>query len=293
MSRIITAVPAVFHDDGRLDLTGNARVFQHALRGGVDALFVNGTTAEFPALTREERADLIRTAVREAGADRVVAHVGGASTYEAVAVARDALEAGAETLAALTPFYLPASTAALRDYFGAVRAEAGDTRLFLYLFPDRTGVRVSAEEAALLVRDFGFVGVKVSMPGLGFVEQLLPLLPAGVEVYSGNDGLLATVQRLGGAGVVSGVSSALPTPFVALGDAVASGDAEAEAAAQQLVDAAVAVLGPSIAALKLGLLEQGVIESATVRMAIESPDPGLATRVRDVVRTVMAAESVG
>lgn len=292
MTRIITAVPTAFHNDGRLDLAGNARVFQHALQGGVDALFVNGTTAEFPALTREERAELIRTAVHEAGPDRVIAHVGGASTYEAVGVARDALQAGAHTLAALTPFYLPASAAALRDYFSAVREESGDAHLFLYLFPDRTGVHVDAQEAALLVRELGFVGVKVSMPGLGFVKELLPLLPEGVEVYSGNDGLLATVARLGGAGVVSGVSSALPTPFVKLAEAVASGDRDAEKTTQELVDAAVAVLGPSIAALKLGLVEQGVIESAAVRMAIEAPDPQLTSRVHDVIHSVMTAESV-
>lgn len=268
---LIAAVPSVFETSGALDRGGGTRVFEHALRGGVDALFVNGTTAEFPSLTREERRASVEDALRVAGADRVIAHVGASSAREAKALTSDALDAGATAVAAITPFYLPASLRALRDYFGAVREAAGPAPLYLYLFPARTGIDLSVAETLELVREFGFAGVKVSIPGLDFVRRLIQVLPAGVQVFTGNDGLLAQVSRAGGAGVVSGVSSALPSPLASLADAVDAGDARREAAVQQLVDEAVATLGPSIAAIKTALYHQEVIGSPFVRMAIDAP----------------------
>lgn len=288
---VISAVPNAFEASGALDRDGNIRIFEHALDGGVHALFVNGTTGEFPSLTREERQASVRDALSVGGTDRVIAHVGASSAYEAVALTRDALDAGATAIAAITPFYLSASASALWDYFGAVRQAAGPAALYLYLFPARTGIDVSVPEALQLVREFGFAGVKVSMPGLDFVTRLIEVLPAEVRVFSGNDGLLAQVVRAGGGGVVSGVSSALPAPFVSLAHAVDAGDAAGEAAVQPLVEEAVATLGPSIAAIKTALHRQGIIESPFVRMAIDTLADETIGRIDALIRCAAGCDT--
>jgi 4-hydroxy-tetrahydrodipicolinate synthase len=280
---VITAVPTAFREDGTVDLDGVAAIARHAIEGGVDSLLVNGTTGEFPALTREERASIVRTAVEVAGPERVIAHIGGSSAWEAVGFTADALANGAVALAAITPYFLPATQSGVHDYFDQIRKAAPNVELYAYLFPDRTSVHVLPEDTAQLVADFDLVGVKVSIAGVGYVTDLIAALPNGRRVFSGNDGLQVAVAQAGGAGVISGVSSALPAPFVAMADAIASGDVVAQEGLQLRVDRAVTTLGPSIAGLKLAIQQQGIIERASCRMAIDPPSPELAARIASLV----------
>ena len=280
--RLISAIPTIFRENGEFDADGTRAALEHALAGGVDALFVDGTTGEFPALDRDERATIARMALDVAGPERTIVHVGGSSAWEAVLLTQDAVAAGVGTIAAITPYYLPASTAAVRDYFTAIRDAAPGAEIFAYLFPDRTAVHVGVEEAAQLVRDLGLSGAKVSIAGTDYVQDLVEALGGSVAVYSGNDGLIAEVAAAGGAGVVSGVSSALPWPFVATADALGGGESPGDEL-RELTQAAVGILGPSIANLKYALLAQGVIDHATCRMAIDLPDAAVRSRIDDLV----------
>ena len=44
-----------FHNDGSIDFNGLERLLEHCIKGGVDYFVVNGTTAENPTLSKEER----------------------------------------------------------------------------------------------------------------------------------------------------------------------------------------------------------------------------------------------
>ena len=121
---VITAAPTAFDADGGIDLAGSVRIVEHALAAGVDSVLIGGTTAEFPALSREERGRLVGASLASAGAERIIAHVGASSAYGATLLTRDAIQLGATSLAALTPFYLPASTDGVRRYMAAVRESA-------------------------------------------------------------------------------------------------------------------------------------------------------------------------
>jgi 4-hydroxy-tetrahydrodipicolinate synthase len=268
---VISAIPTAFGDDGELDLPGTARIAAHVLRGGVDSILVNGTTGEFPSLSRPERTANLHAVVDAVGAERVISHIGASSAYEAVALAHDSLDAGVTALAALTPFYLPASRDAVRAYFTAVRRAAPRATLFAYLFPARTNIDVTAEFAAELITELNLAGAKLSIPGVGIVRDIVALAP-GRRVYSGNDSLIVETIEAGGNGVVSGVSSAVPEVIVALARRVDAVPAERDPA-QALVNAAVSLLGPSIGALKVALKMQGVIDSAHNRMAIDPCSP--------------------
>src|ERR1035438_204646 len=102
---VIAAVPTPFDPDGALDLASARRLFASVAGFDVEALMVAGTTGEFPALTIEERQQLFGVALDVAGPDRVMAHVGASSAYEAVALTNAACTAGATRLAAITPYY--------------------------------------------------------------------------------------------------------------------------------------------------------------------------------------------
>ncbi|MBN9607448.1 MAG: dihydrodipicolinate synthase family protein [Actinomycetales bacterium] len=281
---VVTATPTAFAADGSVDLDSTTRVFEHALAGGVDALFVNGTTAEFPALDRAERRAALAAAAAVAGPDRVIAHVGAAGPFETAQLARDAAELGITRASVLTPYYLPASLDGVRRQVDAALATLPAEAVFLYLFPDRTGVQLPADAAAAVIDDYGLAGAKISIAGTGYLAELVAALRTPRTVLSGNDGLLREVVAAGGGGVVSGVSSAIAPPFVRLRDAMEAGDtAEVDAAAAP-VNAVVPVLGSSIAALKESLALQGVIADAGCRLAIDPLDPATVDRVHAITR---------
>ena len=217
---VISAIPTAFTENGSLDIPGTTKIMEHALRGGVDSLFLAGTTAEFPALSPSEVVEVFDAGLAVAGPERVVAHVGGASARQAQELAHLAVTHGVQSLAAITPYYLPAGPAAVFDYFSAVRDAAGSAKLYAYLFPDRTGVHLNTDETAELVEALDLEGIKLSGLSTDFVQQLVSKLSSQRLVYSGSDGLISSVFSAGGAGVVSGVSSAFPAIFRQMADAL-------------------------------------------------------------------------
>lgn len=289
---VVSAIPTAFHPDGALDLPGTEAIIRRVRDADVDMVFVNGTTAEFPSLDREERASTVEAALSIMGPERVIAHVGASSAWEAASLTRDALERGATSIAAITPYFFPASLSTVRSYFAAIRSVAPETDLYAYLFPDRTSVQLSPRDTAMLALDFGLRGVKVSIPGIAFVSDLVGLLPAGISVYSGNDRLISSIHDTGGTGVVSGVSSAVPTPFIALSQSVGDEDATGEVSAQAIVDVAVDTLGPSIARIKLMLKLQGVIGSDSCRMALDPPNDAVIEQVTSLYASLKASSWV-
>ena len=268
---VITALTTPFHANGSLDLPGFRRAVRHVMEGGVDAMLVNGTTGEFPSLTAGERKLLLEEALGLAGPESVIAHIGASSAYEAVQLVESALTLGCTTIAAITPYFLPASSEAVRCYFGAIRDAAPDMELYAYLFPARTHVEVSVAETAQLVTELGLAGVKLSIPDVEFLRQLAPLVGPDVRLYSGNDRLVVEVDSAGGCGVVSGVSSAVPEIVTEIARRLPGG-ASNMTAAQARLDHAVDLLGPSIGSLKTALMIQGVINSDRCRMAIDPID---------------------
>ncbi|MBB6121828.1 dihydrodipicolinate synthase family protein [Nocardiopsis algeriensis] len=257
-AKVITALPTPFLANEYLDPAGAAELFTAVRDKGVDGVFVAGTTGEFTALDDEERLETIRTALEVFGPEGVYAHVGAAAPRQAEGLVRRAVEAGAVRLAAITPYFLPAPEDALLRYYERLVAAAGDAEVYAYLFRLR-----STTPAAPSVLDrlagIGVRGVKISGESDASVAAYLAAAPRGFSVLSGNDIAFEEFVRAGGAGVVSGVSSVFPRPFVAMRDALNSGDAEGVRAAQPLIERAVAaVRAGSIPHLKAGLALQGL-----------------------------------
>jgi dihydrodipicolinate synthase/N-acetylneuraminate lyase len=96
-------------------------LLEHVGGQRIDAVFVNGTTAEFPSLTRAERRACVAATVRVLGPERTIAHIGASSAYEAALLTKDAIASGAERFAAIVPYYMHSDFNAVRDYFVQIR----------------------------------------------------------------------------------------------------------------------------------------------------------------------------
>ena len=277
-AEVLAAVPTLFDDAGELDLVATA-AYHRWLADHVDGVFVAGTTGEFPALDPAERRALCETALAVSGPGRVVVHVGAASTRQSVALARDAVAAGARRLAVLTPYYLSVDVDAVQRHFAAVIDAAAPASVYGYLFTERTGVVLEPGDLGRIAEATGLAGVKLSGAANARVAEYIDALPAGARLWSGADTSLATVVRHGGAGLVAGSPSAFPEPFRALADAVSAGDADAERGAQAQVDAVSAAIAGTITGIKHALRLRGHGNGLLRMPAVAVPEPAAIARL--------------
>lgn len=247
---IITAVPLAFDDRGALDLDGCRRILEYVADSGVQGALVLGTTAEFPALSIEERNAVAQLSVETLAGIRVIVHVGAASRFEVSQLIAGARAAGATEIAVLTPYYLPAPPDEVFDFFSEVVAEAAGLDVYVYMFEARTGIPVDEELLVRLADLPGVVGVKVSGESLDLISTFRSRMPAGFRIYTGSDGDFARAGVAGADGVISGVASAFARPFVAMREALLSGDTARVAELQGDVDEVVAAVAGSPARMR-------------------------------------------
>jgi 4-hydroxy-tetrahydrodipicolinate synthase len=277
---IFSAVPTLFGPDGEVDHGANRALYK-LVAGLVDGLFVAGTTGEFPALEDAERLSLFELALAEAGPDRVIAHIGAPDARHASRLAQAAVALGAGRIAAITPYYLPARPDELAAHFRRIRDAAPDAELYAYIFPERTGLRVPPTLLAEVAEAAGLAGAKVSGSAATDLAGYLAAAP-GLRIFSGDDSHPAATMRAGGAGVISGRSSAYPEVYAALRDETLRHDA----AQQRRLDRIVA-LGASIGRLKHALQVRG-LASADARMTVDPPDPETAAAIAAEVAALIA-----
>ena len=128
--------PAItpFTSDGGIDPAA-IRALADFWAPRVDALFICGTYGSGPMSTPEQRcraAELYLEAI--AGRIPVIVHVGAASTYTAVHLARHAQSQGAQAVAAVPPFYYEHSESSIVDYYKRIR-DAVDITFYAYNNP--------------------------------------------------------------------------------------------------------------------------------------------------------------
>ena len=264
---VFSAVPTLFGADGELDPGANRALYE-LVAGLVDGLFVAGTTGEFPALEDAERLSLFELALAEAGPDRVIAHIGAPDARHAARLARAAAALGATRIAAITPYYLPARPDELASHYRRIRDAAPGPELYAYIFPERTGLPVPPPLFAQVADVAGLAGAKVSGSASADLAGYVAAAP-GLRIFSGNDARPWASMRAGGAGVISGRSSAYPEVYAAL---------KHDEAGQERLDRIVA-LGASIGRLKHALQVRGVAGSPAARMTVDPPDAGVAAAI--------------
>ena len=267
---ILTAIPVAFQEDGAVSIEANTAILRKCAQSGVDGAFVIGTTGEFPSLSEDERRVLTRLSLDVLPNKRVVVHVGAASLHEVERLIQIAREEGAKEVAAITPYFLPSTDEALLAFYRRISEISDGIGVFVYLFKARTGVTVSPVLMAQIAKFPNIIGVKISGESLETVGEYRKHLPADFLVLTGSDREIGRLDTVGANGVISGIASVYPEPFVAMAEAIASG-VEDRAALQEDVNATVDGLLGDIERLKAGLRLQG-IPAGHARMAVGMPD---------------------
>jgi 4-hydroxy-tetrahydrodipicolinate synthase len=208
---------------------GLERLIEHILGGGVQGLFILGTTGEAPSLSHRLRHELIeRTCRQVAGRAPVLVGVTDTAFVESVNMARKAADCGAAAVVAAPPFYFPAGQPELVEYLKHLTA-ALPLPLFLYNLPSHTKLVFEPETLRAAAGMPGIVGLKDSSGDLDYFRRVLEVLNdrPDLTLLIGSEVVLAECLRLGAHGGVSGSANLLPKLYVDLYRAAVARDPEA------------------------------------------------------------------
>ena len=193
LGAILTAIVTPFADDGSVDEPAFVSLMAHLHASGSDGFVVCGTTGEASTLSDDEHLGVIALAVAEKpeGAT-ITAGVGSNDTRHAVKLTSRACELGVDALLSVNPYYNRPNRRGILAHYGEV-SRAADRPIVLYNIPQRTGSDMPNDLLAELAQLDHIDAVKqANNDNLAQVD--------GLDLYAGNDEILARVLDLGGAG---------------------------------------------------------------------------------------------
>ena len=273
LGSILTAVVTPFDDALRVDEEAFVALLQHLCAHGSDGVVVCGSTGEAATLTDEEHVGLVELACRERPpGTTVVAGAGSNDTRHATQLTERCTAAGADAILSVTPYYNRPNPRGLKAHYEAV-AQATDKPVILYNIPSRSALDVPNDQLADLAQIDRVDYVKQANAG-----NLAPI--DGLEVYAGNDDMLAEVLDMGGPGGIC-VASHLVGPEMRRMVDEPDRRAEIDASLQDVYDvlgittnpipvkAALNLLGLRAGALRLPMIEADEAETQAVRAVLE------------------------
>jgi dihydrodipicolinate synthase/N-acetylneuraminate lyase len=229
---------------------------------GAKGLFVGGTTGEGIMLEASERKRLHDAAMSAVnGRVPVLLHVGALRTDTAVDLARHAAGLGVDAIAAVTPYFYGITDDGLAAYYQTIADAVPDTPLFGYDIPQMAVNGIGPDLAFRLCELIpSMAGLKTSNPSIQAVRRVVDAVPEDRIVLAGNESAALGALSLGVDGLISGLSTAVPEPFVALTQAFSSGEAEEALRQQRLINQLLAQIpvGVRLAAIKSVLAARGV-----------------------------------
>lgn len=269
-----TVVPMItpVTDEGELDEAAARRVIDHMIAGGVDGIFVLGTTGESMSTPYALRNRLVAVLVEHtAGRAQTYAGVSSNIMSHSIEAAELYASLGVDALVAHPPFYYPLTPDELLHYFSAL-ADNMPAPLLLYNMPATTGMSIPLDVVEKLSHHPMVRGLKDS-------ERDPQRQRTGVEIAAGRDDFVfftgvasyaTQALRWGANGHVPSSGNLVPELCSTIYASACAGDWERAEEAQQKADAVGAAyqegrtLGQSLAGLKYAMHLRGLCEPAVL-----------------------------
>ncbi|MCW3841762.1 dihydrodipicolinate synthase family protein [Micromonospora yasonensis] len=278
LTGVIPPVSTPLTPDYEVDTASLTRLVDHLLDGGVDGLFVLGSTSEVAFLPDGHRKIVLDTVTRHvAGQVPVLAGVIDMTALRVLDHVRAAVQAGVDGLVATAPFYTRTHPAEIELHFRTIAAQAG-LPLYAYDLPVSVHSKLGADLLLDLARDGVLAGVKDSSGDEGALRGVILGRRdrrdiGSFSVLTGSELTVDSALWMGADGVVPGLGNVDPHGYARLFRAASDGDWEAARAEQErllhlfeLVNVGRPRMGPGSSALgafKAALYLRGIIDHPT------------------------------
>lgn len=210
----------------RLDEAGLERLLEHVVGGGVQGLFLLGTTGEGPSLSYRLRRELVERTCRHVnGRVPVLVCITDTSPVESLRVAGWAADAGAVAVVSAPPYYYSPNQTELQRYFDDL-ATASPLPLLLYNMPSMTKISIELATVQHAMEHPQIIGIKDSSADLGYLAGVLAsrVRRPDWRVFVGDEETLGHAVQLGADGGVNGGANVFPKLHVGFFKAAASRD---------------------------------------------------------------------
>ena len=173
-SGVITPLLTPINQDESVNYEQIRSLTDYVIDGGVDAVFVMGSTGEFARFDAQTRGEILKKAIK-AVAGRVPVYVGVADTglSSVLRNVSQAEEAGADVLVVTLPYYFPIyNNDEAYSFFSGVAAST-KLPIMLYDIPSTCGASISLDAMERLFQIDNIVGIKDSSGNLEKLQEIL------------------------------------------------------------------------------------------------------------------------
>jgi len=202
--------------DRDIDMVGLERLVGHLVQGGVDGIFLFGSSGEGPWLTQRQRDVVLKHTRQIVGPDVMllvgVLDPGTAGVIESI---RHFESSGAvDAFVVTTPYYFATTPADQIDHFSRI-AESTELPIVLYNIPPMTHHTILPDTVAALLAHPNIIGIKDSGGDMQAFERMLNQKQhrEGFSVLQGAEGMAADALIAGADGVVPGLGNLVPAQF--------------------------------------------------------------------------------
>lgn len=198
---------------------------RYLLDAGAHGIFVNGSTAESPFMSIDEKVEVVR-AVQEVVQRRIPLYVAciQPSTRQVLQEMEAMAPLEPEFLVATTPFYFGITQEAILEHYRTLAA-ASPRPLLAYDIPSCTHNKITAPTMAVLPEIPNLVGIKDSSGDLEKFTRGIHGAPEGTFAWiQGSDYLDGASLLSGAAAMVTGTGNVDLSPYVEIWNAAVQGD---------------------------------------------------------------------
>ncbi len=211
---IVVPMITPFKPDLSVDLDSIDWLVNYLIEGGVDALFPNSTTGEFPHLRRSEAVELVKRVVEACGGRvKVLAGITGNYTEEVVSLGREFLDLGVDGFIMAPPYYFKLDRHDLLTHYGYVAMRL-DAPIIIYNIPSTTGINIPVDVIKRLALEHSnIVGTKLTVDSLTYMRMVIEDvkgLRKDFTVLPGTTEYLLPALILGGDGGVLALANVVP-----------------------------------------------------------------------------------
>ena len=292
--------------DGCLDPDSYARHARRVLDAGARGFWVNGSSGDFHAIGEDDSIETVVIARAVAGPDvPIIAHVGDTATDRSVRKARRSMDAGADHVAAITPYYADYTHEELVSHHARI-AEASGRSVFLYQHPATGKAPLPVGTIIGMVKDGVCGGIKESGVDIDYFEELVTCArehDCGLRTFHGAGGRALETLGMGSSGIITVLANLLPGTCASLYRCVVEDDLEQARRHQDRVDELARALAasmptrstaaPAVAAIKYVLSELGIHQHDLVMDPLRPLDELERSALRQQVLPMAAEELTG
>ena len=212
--KYICPILTSINEDGTVNYKEMHDLYDQILGAGIDGVLVGGSAGEFYAFTYEEIKAMIVDAAKHINHKGfVLAGTGRMAKSETISLSNIAIEAGADAVIIVGPYYSACNKEDVFHYYDEVMGQIhGD--VFLYNYADRTGYDVSVDTILrLLIKHKNFVGVKDTHPVLRHTQKYIQEIKSkypDFKVFTGYDNNCIPAVISGGNGCIGALSNVYP-----------------------------------------------------------------------------------